>query len=189
MAYSLVPKAHSQRVQTNGDLMNGRRQLPRRRGFSLVESALAIVIVGIGIVAVVASLGAASRINGAGRNLTRGVFLAQEIREWTLRLPFKDPDPGDAGKPPGPDGTNPQLFVDDLDDLLNVTYGPPRDGQGRAISGLAGWSQVITMTWRDPDSLTTTVPVGTSDVICVTVTIRHGDEAILATNWVVTRRT
>jgi len=171
--------------------MRGRRQPPRRRGFSLVESALAIVIVGIGIVALVASLGAASSINGAGRNLTRGVFLAQEVREWTLRLPFSDPDPGDANNPPGPDGTSPQVFVDDLDDLYNAAgllYSPPRDGAGQALSDLTGWSQKLTLTWRSPDNLLQTVSPGASDIVHVQVSVRLQGKEVFATNWIVARR-
>jgi len=160
----------------------------RHGGFTLIEAAIATMVVAIGIVALLSALGAGTRVNSQARDITQAVFLAQEIREWTLRLPFKDPNPANAHNSPGPDGIDPQLFVNDLDDLLNVTYGPPRDGQGRPIAGMAGWSQTINMNWRDPDSLTTTVPVGISDVICVTVTIRHGQEAILATNWIVTRR-
>jgi Tfp pilus assembly protein PilV len=165
----------------------------RHGGFTLIEAAIATVVIGIGIVALLSAMGAGTRVNSQARDITQAVFLAQEIREWTLRLPFSDPDAGDAGNPPGPDGTNPQVFVDDLDDLRNVTYSPPRNAQGLAIAGMAGWSQTITMTWRNPDWLTTTAPVpakaSDGDCICVTVTIRHGQEAVLATSWMVTKRT
>jgi Tfp pilus assembly protein PilV len=162
-----------------------------RGGFSLVESALAIVIIGIGIVALVASLDAGSRINGAGRNLTRAVFLAQEIREWTLQLPFRDPDPGDANNPPGPDGSSPQVFVDDLDDLYDpagLVFSPPRDGQGQVLSDLTGWSQQLTLTWRDPSHLTQTVTPGGSSVIHVTVSVRLQGKEVFTTNWLVAKR-
>jgi prepilin-type N-terminal cleavage/methylation domain-containing protein len=160
----------------------------RRAGFSLVEVAVATAILGIGMVALLTCVGSGTRTNDAGRKATLGTFLAQEIREWTLRLPFTDPDPGDANNPPGPDGSDPQVFVDDLDDLMDVTYSPPRDGTGAAIANMTEWSQTITLTWRDPANLTSTVSAATSDVIHVGVAVRCGGEPVLTAGWLVVNR-
>jgi len=166
------------------------RTTPRsaRGGFTLIEVAVATAIVGVGVTALMTSLAANTRTNRAGQSLTRAVFLAQEIREWTVKLPFSDPDPGDVGNPPGPDGSNPQTFVDDLDDLMDVTYSPPRDGLGNAITYMPEWSQTISLTWRDPDSLTTVVSPGTSDLVYVKVEISHQGQTVLTTGWLVSRR-
>ncbi len=48
--------------------------------------------------------------------------------------------------PPGPDQSDPQTFVDDLDDLMDVTYSPPRDAHGLPIADMTSWSQTITLT-------------------------------------------
>lgn len=160
-----------------------------RRGFSLIEVLMAASIVGIGVVAVMSAMQAGTEVNAAGRDLTQATYLAQEIREWTLQLPFSDPDPGDAGNPPGPDGTNPQIFVDDLDDLLDVTYSPPRDASGSALAGMTGWEQQIVLEWKDPDNLTANVAPGASDIIRVTVTISRSGETVLTRGWLVTRST
>jgi len=159
-----------------------------RGGLSLVEALAATAIVGVGLTALLASVAASSLTNAAGRDLTYAVFLAQNIREWTLRLPFSDTDPQDQGNPPGPDEADPQVYVDDLDDLMDVTYCPPRDGQGLPIADMTDWSETITLTWRDPDSLTTTVAPGTSDVIHVQLDIFHRSKPVLGTGWFVTRR-
>ncbi len=160
----------------------------KAKGFSLIEVAVATIIVGIGVVALMVSVGAGTNTNDAGQKLTQAVFLAQEIREWTLRLPFSDEDPGDQGSPPGPDSSDPQVFVDDLDDLLGVTYDPPRDGQGTAISDMADWSQQITLTWRDPSNLTSTVANGASDMIYVNLVVSYKGQEKLRTGWLITRR-
>ena len=115
--------------------------------------------------------------------------MGQEIREWTLKLPFVDPETPDNS--PGPDGAeDPQApsAVDDLDDLMGVTYSPPRDGTGQALSGTTGWSQQITMSWRNPDNLSQTVTDGASDMIYVEVVISHGEQPVLTTGWLVTKR-
>ena len=157
-------------------------------GFSLVEAMIATFLVGLGVASVMVATKSATEVNAAGRQITQATYLGQEIREWTLKLPFSDPDPGDADNPPGPDGTDPQDFVDDLDDLMDVTYSPPRDGCGQVIGDMVGWSQHISLEWKDPDSLCTTVTPGATDVIRVTVTIVLHGRDVLTTGWLVTRR-
>jgi prepilin-type N-terminal cleavage/methylation domain-containing protein len=175
------------------DMRSAARRRPRRHGLTLIEVAVATAIIGVGVTALMVAAGSTTRVNSASRKLTQAVFIAQEVREWTLNLPFSDPDPGDQGNSPGPDGSDPQTFVDDLDDLSNwdgagITYSPPRDGQGVAMPDLAGWSQTITLTWRNPNDLTQTVAPGASDIINVNVDVKHNDAGILACGWLVTRR-
>ena len=159
-----------------------------RSGFSLVEALVATTIVGLGAVALLTSIGSGTRVNAAGRDITQAAFLAQEMREWTMKLPFSDTDPADAGNPPGPDGSDPLVFVDDLDDMMGQTYSPPRDGQGLAISDMNDWSQTINMTWRNPADVGQTVADGASDVIRVEADISHNSVSVLTTSWLVARR-
>lgn len=160
-----------------------------RDGFTLIEVAIATAIIGIGVAALMACLAAGTRTNRAGQQLAQAVFLAQEIREWSLKLPFSDTDPDDLGNPPGQDGWDPQVWVDDLDDLMDVTYSPPRNGCGEAIPGMVGWSQTMTLTWRDPDDLASVVTPGASDIIHVRVDVcyRQGPP-IVSAGWLVARR-
>lgn len=157
----------------------------RRRGFTLIEATVATGVIGIGIAALMTAIGSNTRSHGMGKQTTEAVFMAQAIREWTMRLPFTDLDEGDAGNPPGPDGVDPQVFVDDLDDLMGVTYSPPRDAYGVVMPDTADWSQTITLTWRDPDDLDTTVDAGASDTVHVQVDIAHHGQALFTTGWLV----
>ena len=152
---------------------------------------MATAIIGVGVVALLSCLASGTRTNDAGQTLTQAAYLAQEIREWSLRLPFKDPDAGDAGNPPGPDGTDPQTFVDDLDDFYNaagLTYSPPRDGRGVTIANMTSWAQKLTLTWRSPTNLATVVAPGTSDLIYVQVTVSYHGRDILTSGWLVSKR-
>lgn len=178
------------RQQTRGGANPGRvgPARVRRQGFTLIEVAVATVIVGLGVVAVLMTSGSTSRVNASGRDLMRGLVLVQEMREWTMSLPFSDPDPGDIGNPPGHDGSDPQVFVDDLDDLMNVTYSPPRDAMGTTIYDMEDWSQTITLTWLNPADLSQTVSDGASDVINVKVDIRYNGQPVVESNWLATRR-
>ena len=159
-----------------------------RGGFTLIEAMVAIGVIGTGVAALFVSLQSGTKVNGAATEMTHAVFLGQEIREWTLKLPFIDPDEGDQGNPPGPDGSDPLTFVDDLDDLMDVTFGPPRDGRGVAIANMPNWSQAIGMTWRDPNDLSTAVANGASDVVRVEVEVRNNNQPVYTTSWIVVKK-
>jgi hypothetical protein len=160
---------------------------------SLIEVIIASVILTVGILAVLISSQASTSLNQEGTIMTRATFLGQEIREWTLNLPFDDPNEADYGNPPGPDGTSPQTFVDDLDDLLGmdgtgVVYSPPRDSQGVAMPDMTGWSEKIVLTWRSPSNPATVVANGASDLVHVEVIISYLNEEVYRMSWLVTER-
>jgi prepilin-type N-terminal cleavage/methylation domain-containing protein len=167
-----------------------------RSGFTLIEVAVATTIVGVGLAALMVSVESSTRVNDVGGKMAQGTFLAQEIREWTLTLPFSTPVASQVHNPPGPDGgVDPHTFVDDLDDLLGLdgtgtTFKPPRDGLGNEISSLPDWSQTVTLGWRDPNNVAAPAPhgVGTTDVVYVHVDVGYRDKSVYGTNWVVTRK-
>jgi len=71
---------------------------------------------------------------------------------------------------------------------MGVTYSPPRDAYGSAIMDMSGWSESITLTWRDSSNVATAVSDGSSDVIYVRVRISFQGREVLTTSWLVTRR-
>lgn len=160
-----------------------------RSGFTLIEALIASFIVGMGVSAMMVATKSDTQVNANAMEITKAINLCQEVREWTLDLPFKDPETPD--NPPGPDGLeNPQTpgNVDDLDDLMGVTYSPPRGGTGQVLDDMSGWSQHITLTWRNANNLLQTVPNGTSDIINVEVVVSSGAQPVLTTQWLVTKR-
>ncbi len=76
-------------------LTGSRRGRTACKGFSLVEVSIAVAIAGLGVASLMASTQAYSRSRDGGSKLSQGVALVQEVREWTLRLPFTDPDEAD----------------------------------------------------------------------------------------------
>lgn len=165
--------------------MTRRPKKVTRVGMSLIEVAIATSVLGIGVAALMVSTSSSTSVNDAGTKLNQAVFLAQEIREWTLGLSFVDPE--EPNNPPGAadaDYGNP----DDLDDLMDSVFSPPKDGAGWIISDLPNWSQTITLSWRDTADLASTVPDGTSDAVYVQVAIACRGDDILTTGWLVLRR-
>jgi prepilin-type N-terminal cleavage/methylation domain-containing protein len=145
--------------------MNKLHTVARDRGFSLVEVALATAIIGVGVSALLMSVGAGTRVNDDAQKLTQASFLAGEVREWASNLSY---DTLCAQASP-------------------ATYSPPHDGNGNAITGMTGWSQKVTITWRDPNNIS--VPsAGVTDVANVGIRVSYNGYEHLVSNFLVTRR-
>ncbi|MHC5009129.1 MAG: type IV pilus modification PilV family protein [Planctomycetota bacterium] len=67
-----------------------------RAGFTLIETALATIIVGVGVLAMVSAQAAFHKKNAWSTNASIAMALGNEIREMTWNLPQRDPVTGDA---------------------------------------------------------------------------------------------
>ena len=124
------------------------------------------------------ALASGTTINASAREMTQATYLAQEVREWTYRLPFSDPD-----------GADPQGFVDDIGNLTNVSYSPPLNGLGQPVTGMTDWTQKITVTWRNSQDLSQIVASSASDIARIQVDILHSGKTVLTNFWFVSKRT
>ena len=62
-----------------------------RGGFTLIETAITVVVVGVAIAAMMVAVSSSTRLNAEAGELTTATLLAQHTREWTSRLPLFDP--------------------------------------------------------------------------------------------------
>jgi prepilin-type N-terminal cleavage/methylation domain-containing protein len=166
-------------------------------GFTLVEVIIASMILGLTILAALASVQASTTSTIAGTDVTQAAILAEGLREWTMNLPWNDLDADEALQDqasPGPNASPPSSAVDDLNDLrgvdgTGVTYTPPiADGPSEPLDKLTGWSEHIELSWRDPQNVQTEVDPGASDVLYVSVVFRKDGEHVLTTGWLIARR-
>jgi prepilin-type N-terminal cleavage/methylation domain-containing protein len=156
---------------------------PRRRGFTLIETALTVTIVGVAIVSLVQLLAAGTVANVDSAELTTGVTLARNVREFSLRLAFMDPTtPSTWGLDAGESAADPTTF-DDSNDLAGRTFSPPIDSAGKKLTGFDDWSQVTSVVTVDPSRLTTAVPNGTTPANRITVTVYHHQHKVCDLTW------
>ncbi len=149
--------------------MGTRRNRAYRNGFTLIETAVAVCIVGIGMASLMASNQSSSQINAAGAKLAQAVSLANELREWTLHLPLTDDD-----------GVS-------VADMADQTFDPPANGRGISMGEMTGWSQHVQLTWLAPSALTP-VADGASDTVEVEATISFKGEQVFTTSWLVVEK-
>ena len=181
-----------------------RRRSRRRSGFTLIEAALTTVIIGTGVLAILAAQQAYHMKNNWASRTSTAMLLANELRERTLSLPLHDPITNDATLGPEIDETVP-LAYDDLDDFAGVVtagvgagqmFNPPINALGLPISDLDAWTQTIKVEKVPSDHVDTSFPLpldtGASDMFRVTVSVLYrnpqtnGDEAVTELSWIVT---
>ncbi len=172
-----------------------RRSSPRilriSRGFTLIETALAIVIVGVGVISIMAAQAAFHQQNSWSTHAAIASQLGNEIRELTFNLPHNDPVTGTMIDPDtgtifwGPE-TN-ETFLADFDDLDDFDGGGaglifsadsipvngPLNARGEVIQNMDGWSQIVTVRNVDPFDLSTVVADGASEVMIVEVRVTY----------------
>lgn len=160
--------------------LTGRRG---RKGFTLVETALAMVIVGTGVMALLELLAAGSMVNASGTTLTTAVNLANNIHEITIGLPFQNPtNPTSLAK----DSGGPTAYTY-LWDMNGDTYSPPLDVRRNPIATYSNWSQKVTINTVDPTNVTASRPNDpTVPTARVSVVITHNGAVVYQVSWLIT---
>jgi Tfp pilus assembly protein PilV len=154
-----------------------------RRGFTLMETGLATIIIGLSVMSVMELLAKGTTSNYDGAQQTTAINLAKNIREMTLNLAFTDATtPNVWGLDAGKSASNPLSFTD-INDLDGLTFCPPLDARRVPIAGWTDWTQSIVVHSVDPNRLTLDVPDGTTPANRITVTISHKGTALYTMTW------
>ena len=122
-----------------------------RAGFTLIETSLATIIVGVGVLAMVSAQAAFHKKNAWSTHASIAMALGNEIREMTWNLPRRDPVTGDAFW--GPEDN--ELSFEDYDDLDDfdgdggglifaaALGNGPINARRKIIPNMDGWSQIV----------------------------------------------
>lgn len=148
-----------------------------RRGFTLIEAALATVIIGTGVLAMVFAQQTFHRQNDWAQRSAVAMRLAGEIREMAINLPRHDPVTGIDWW--GPEDN--ELGVDDwddVDDLDGAVFSAdigngPLSAMRQVLVDLPGWSQRIEVVCVDPFDISTEMPDGASEMLRVRAIVSH----------------
>jgi type II secretory pathway pseudopilin PulG len=184
--------------------------LHRQAGFTLIEAALTTIIVGTGVLAIVAAQQAYHQKNEWSMRANTGMLLANEIRELTISLPLHDPIGGNSNI--GPEENEGDVAAyDDVDDFggpLNsdgfgqgTTIEPPIDALRQRKETMERWSQHVEVQRLSPEEIDASEPLAWEEdstvdveVARVTVTVRYQgpnmnqSRGVTELTWVVTEK-
>lgn len=131
-----------------------------RRGFTLIEALMAVLLMGIAMVSILMSSSSFTQANGMGVDLSTAEFLIEEVRERTASMTFDEVNTFAGGSP----------------------FSPPIDIEGAALANFSMFSQVVTFTTVSPSNFDT-AQAG-SDFARVTVTILQNGEQVTSASWI-----
>lgn len=116
----------------------------KRRGFTLVEAAVASLVTGILLVAAMRATSSAVRLRATASNRITAQKLADGLMNDILALPYQEPSGGTVafGIETGESSTSKAAW-DDVDDFNGWSESPPQDRTGSAISELSGWKRAV----------------------------------------------
>jgi len=171
----------------------------RRRGFTLIETALAVVIVGVGVIAIMGAQQAFHKQNSWSTHASIAQRLGNEIREMTLNLPRHDPVTGDAVWGPEESVLSDYDDLDDFDGpggggLIFSARGDPVNGPINArretITDMVGWSQTVHIEKVDPFNINSAPSDADNYVIRVEVVVDYQGfndtepETVTTVSWI-----
>lgn len=150
-----------------------------RRGFSLVEAMLALVLASGALIAALNVVAASARAEAYARERATGDTLVAEVMADVLATAFEQPGwVGSFGRNAAEAGVTSRAGFNDVDDFDTWVEAPPKDFDGASRADLDGWSVAVTVarvSLANPEGSTVTYD---SRVKRVTVQAKRGDRVI-----------
>lgn len=158
----------------------GRTRARGRRAFTLLETSMAMVIIGVGVLAFVDAQKAFVTNNNWSSHAATGAYLANEVREFARRFPRHDPVTGlYLGGAGGSTlmgwgleaGSSAIADINDLDDLDGLRF-----GNGGGFAGpINGFGEVIQSVDLDGHVIEGTDIAGSMNGWCQTIYVQKVD--------------
>src|SRR4051794_12098831 len=119
----------------------------RRRGFTLVESLICVLIVSGVLVASLGTFGAIARARATQTDRALAFGLADQLLTEIMQSYFKEPG---GGTTLGPDAGETRSTYDDVDDYDSLTNSPPQLRDGTVLTEFTGWSRSVRVVCVQP---------------------------------------
>ena len=114
----------------------------RRRGFTLIEAVVSMVIVSVMLLAALETAGLAAVGRSTVTAHEKGMFLARDLMSEIMGQPFDDPEGMSMSATPnteaGEKGSGRSSY-DDVDDYFKWSASPPQYKDGTEMSGMSQW--------------------------------------------------
>lgn len=146
----------------------------RVRAFSLAETAVSTIVVGVMLVAALNTVGASRVSQRKTGDRTRGMLLAQQMMTEILQQHYEEPGGGGFGLNGGEAGDGSRSLWDDVDDYDGWSASPPERKNGTVMANFGGWERNVSVDRVKPDDLQS--PTGTErGVKRITVIVKRNN--------------
>jgi prepilin-type N-terminal cleavage/methylation domain-containing protein len=132
----------------------------QRRGFTLIEASLVIVIIGVAVTAMLELLATGTASNSDATSRTTALTIARAARERALTQTYA------------------QVIA-----LNGSSYSPPIDGRGERLEELPDWQQTIQVQPVNAANILTTTSGSNPAAVRVTVHAFRGGKRMATLNW------
>ena len=150
------------------------------RGYTLLESLFAIILIGITVVAISVANQAFTMTNGSAIQMSNAEFLIEQIREMTSSIDVLDPQTGNSHF--GPEEAD-IVDYDDVDDFDGAVISPPVDVFRNSLDDLANYSQNIEVVNVRSTDLADEATNHSTDFYKITVSVSVNGNLINSSSW------
>lgn len=150
-----------------------------RRAFSLVETAIATVLVGGLFVVAMNTLGASRISQSRYAERDQALLLAEDLLNEVLAQAYEDPDGGVVFGIEVGEVLSLRAGLDDADDYDGYSESPPVDDNGNAVPGATGFTRSVQVHWVELDD-PATISKSETGLKRVVVSVSKGGRATVS---------
>lgn len=117
------------------------------RGFSMIETVLCTLLVGMVVVGSLSALRNAVRTQMEMNSLIDGPMLAEQLLAEAVALAYKDPEGGNGRGVNSGENPDDRTTFDDVDDFDSWNAGQVQARDGTPLAAYAGWTRTVQVVW------------------------------------------
>jgi MSHA pilin protein MshD len=145
-----------------------------RRGFTIAEVSVCVVIVGMMLAAVMQTVGQASVLQYRVVQRARANQLARMLMAEVVQQAYAET--GIAGTTTlGPESGETRATYEDVDDYNGLSESPPvnKDGSTMNVPSASSWRRTVSVQWLNPTTLALASPQSESGAKLITVNVYY----------------